>query len=700
VARNEQSTGSAHSLSRIAWTPVPTGGGRRPDLDRWVVLGAADLGLPLTRVPDLSALSATVAGSRRPPEYVFVPCTDRSGPGPGAPAAAAAVRIHAEARTLLTAWLADERITAAGCRLVFVTFGALAVRDGEAVPGRSAAAVWGLVRAGQSAAPGRFTLIDLDDRAASRAALPAALTTRRPRVGIRAGMVLAPGLIRLDPDGRTDALAGAHAASRPTGRGGPPPPPRTLDPTGTVLLTSAAGAAAALFGRRLARAGLRTFVLVHTMPETAAGAEALATELAALGAQVTVAAWDPADPDSLTRLLTAAGPGRPLTAVVHPGTVPGAVLGPVPRAVSGAAPRTTSGAVSNAVPNVVPAPLPRTTSGGMSITASATAPGALGCLDALGTPGDPRTGAAAALATASALHQATAQADPALFLLLSPATGLFGSGTADQRASGAAFDALAQHRRACGLAGVSVAYDPEPSSDESQDCADAVLETALGGAHPVLVATRPGTDDPDALDWPNLSSEPDNLDQNPSPHVEWTILSTDGLTVPPADAAGRWAVIGGGSADLPGWFGHRYRELLLIGTIADVVVAPFLPTPAPSLDPGPEPARDPDAAKAAAGLLRAWLAAYRFDLTRLVVLTSGAVATAPRETISDPELALVWDVVRAAQTVHPGRFVLIDADPTERTSLTLLPTAVATGEPQLALRSGQILAARNPRATA
>ncbi|WP_205669261.1 type I polyketide synthase [Amycolatopsis suaedae] len=74
---------------------------------------------------------------------------------------------------------------------------------------------------------------------------------------------------------------------------------------------------------------------------------------------------------------------------------------------------------------------------------------------------------------------------------------------------------------------------------------------------------------------------------------------------------------------------------------------------------------------------------------RLVFVTSGAVAT----DTPDPVQAAVWGFVRAAQTESPGRFALIDTDTGD------LAAALATGEPQLAVRGGTVLVPRLTRRT-
>ncbi|MET8204401.1 SDR family NAD(P)-dependent oxidoreductase, partial [Micromonospora taraxaci] len=84
--------------------------------------------------------------------------------------------------------------------------------------------------------------------------------------------------------------------------------------------------------------------------------------------------------------------------------------------------------------------------------------------------------------------------------------------------------------------------------------------------------------------------------------------------------------------------------------------------------------------------LQSWLAAGPQDGARLVVVTAGAVATA-NEPVTDPGAAAVWGLVRAAQSEHPDRFVLVDVDGTDE-SEAALPNLLATGEPQAALRNG------------
>ncbi|KJY23950.1 KR domain-containing protein, partial [Streptomyces sp. NRRL S-495] len=74
------------------------------------------------------------------------------------------------------------------------------------------------------------------------------------------------------------------------------------------------------------------------------------------------------------------------------------------------------------------------------------------------------------------------------------------------------------------------------------------------------------------------------------------------------------------------------------------------------------------------------------DEARLAVVTQGSITDRP-----DPVTAAVWGLLRSAQTEHPDRILLIDADTWSESALA---TAVATGEPQVAIRGSEVLAPR------
>ncbi|MET0132347.1 MAG: SDR family NAD(P)-dependent oxidoreductase, partial [Kibdelosporangium sp.] len=86
-------------------------------------------------------------------------------------------------------------------------------------------------------------------------------------------------------------------------------------------------------------------------------------------------------------------------------------------------------------------------------------------------------------------------------------------------------------------------------------------------------------------------------------------------------------------------------------------------------------------------MLQAWVADEQSSC--LVVVTQHAVAARPGEDV-DLVHAPVSGLVRAAQAEYPGRFVLVDVDELSET----VAAAAATGEPELAIRSGEILVPR------
>ncbi|WP_371591620.1 type I polyketide synthase [Streptomyces sp. NBC_00513] len=204
---------------------------------------------------------------------------------------------------------------------------------------------------------------------------------------------------------RASGVLARRLARMPRGTGGAD---RAWKPRGTVLITGGTGSLGGHAARWLARGGAEHLVLTSRRGEAAQGASELAAELRALGARVTVAACDVADRAALAALLEGlADDPAPLTAVVHAAGLP------------------QFSAVAD------------TSSTELAAVVSAKVTGAV--------------------------HLDVLLADRELdaFVLFSSVSGVWGSGSQAAYSAGNAFlDALAQHRRARGLAATAVAWGP------------------------------------------------------------------------------------------------------------------------------------------------------------------------------------------------------------------------------------------------
>ncbi|WP_033334159.1 SDR family NAD(P)-dependent oxidoreductase, partial [Streptomyces novaecaesareae] len=229
------------------------------------------------------------------------------------------------------------------------------------------------------------------------------------------------------------------------------------------------------------------------------------------------------------------------------------------------------------------------------------------------------------------------------------------------------------------------------------------------GADAVALAVADGSGAPVAR-VASLASRPVEREQlratddgaNPLLGVDWTELPPSSCST-----AGRWVLLGTDHIGLPDdlRLGTHPDLAALTETVAAGATVPDAVLVTCAGPAGPESPDAPAAAREAAmrilTILQEWLASDHFATSRLVVLTRGAVAAADGEGLSDLAHATVWGLLRSAQTEHPGRFVLLDLDGQHPDGLLLtLAAALATGEPQLALRQGVLLAPRLVRATA
>ncbi|GAA2357604.1 hypothetical protein GCM10009854_40110 [Saccharopolyspora halophila] len=159
--------------------------------------------------------------------------------------------------------------------------------------------------------------------------------------------------------------------------------------------------------------------------------------------------------------------------------------------------------------------------------------------------------------------------------------------------------------------------------------------------------------------------------------VEWTPISASTDAV-----AAQWSVLGPDARGLPGAVHED-----LAGVDTDALLVPI----AGAGDDVVASAHD--LAAHALELVREWLADERSAESRMVFVTRGAASGA------DVAGATVWGLVRSAQSEHPGEFLLVDADSAQVDSV-VLARALATDEPQLLIRDGDVLAPRLGRVSA
>ncbi|MFD9460102.1 SDR family NAD(P)-dependent oxidoreductase [Streptomyces sp. NPDC060027] len=173
----------------------------------------------------------------------------------------------------------------------------------------------------------------------------------------------------------------------------------------------------------------------------------------------------------------------------------------------------------------------------------------------------------------------------------------------------------------------------------------------------------------------------------------WAVLGEDGTKV-----AER---LGGSGADV-----GAYRDMAALraaiaeGTRVPDLVVWSVPGPVDGSGAAESASRVRTVTAAALGVLQEWSADDGLGAARLLIRTQGAVAAQDGDDAANLASAAVWGLVRTAQTEHPGRFVLIDDGtcPDDAGPGDVWAAAAACGEPQLAVRSGELLAPRLARA--
>ncbi|MET8832276.1 type I polyketide synthase, partial [Streptomyces sp. NPDC004610] len=272
--RPAQTTDSA-ALHTLDWVEQET---RQDDDDtsRWVLIetdaphSAPADAYPTTH-PDLASLPTTE------PITAVLPLTTAAADAPRA------------ALDSVRAWVSAPQH--AGSRLVVVTEGGAPY----------AAAARGLLLSAVTEHPGRLLVADLDADPRSWRALPEALAEGEPQVRIRAGRVSVPRLRPVTPGGTGGSPASA-----------------AFGPEGTVLVTGGTGRLGGLLARHLVEHhGVRHLLLMSRQGQAAPGANELAAELAAAGAEVRIVACDAADREALGAVLAAVPQAQPLAGVVH-----------------------------------------------------------------------------------------------------------------------------------------------------------------------------------------------------------------------------------------------------------------------------------------------------------------------------------------------------------------------------------------------
>jgi malonyl CoA-acyl carrier protein transacylase/acyl carrier protein len=150
-------------------------------------------------------------------------------------------------------------------------------------------------------------------------------------------------------------------------------------------------------------------------------------------------------------------------------------------------------------------------------------------------------------------------------------------------------------------------------------------------------------------------------------------------------------------ADSFGLGGESYVDLAALldavragANVPDVVIATFAAPETVS------PAVAREATHRLLALVRTWVGEPVLAASRLVVVTSHAIATRPEEGIADLAHAALWGVVRSAQLEYPDQFMVVDVDDADggEPALDMVLGASYAGEPGVAVRDGAVLVHR------
>jgi acyl transferase domain-containing protein/thioesterase domain-containing protein/acyl carrier protein len=187
--------------------------------------------------------------------------------------------------------------------------------------------------------------------------------------------------------------------------------------------------------------------------------------------------------------------------------------------------------------------------------------------------------------------------------------------------------------------------------------------------------------------------------------VEWVPVPA---AAPAAGFAGRCAVIGDDPLNLGSALGAADVRVHqdLAGLAAAVAAGELVPEVVlacteDGTGTGAEAARA--ASGRILGLVQRWLADERLAAARLVVLTRGAVAAEPGESLADLPAAAAWGLLRTVQSENPGRLVLVDLPPSDQVAgdqtgpadlAGAVAAALSSGEPEVAVRAGSVYARR------